>query len=90
MGVPALTLRDATERPETIECGSNVLTGVGGGGVRRCLDWALSSPRSWQAPPEYLATDVSAAVSAIVTGELPPPARRSRAHLGARPMPEAL
>ncbi len=27
MRVPAVTLRDTTERPETIECGSNVLSG---------------------------------------------------------------
>ena len=27
-GVPNVTLRDVTERPETIECGSNILTGA--------------------------------------------------------------
>ena len=27
LGVPNVTLRDVTERPETIECGSNVLAG---------------------------------------------------------------
>jgi UDP-N-acetylglucosamine 2-epimerase len=90
MGVPTLTVRDATERPETIECGSNVLTGVGRGGVRPGLDWALSSPRSWQPPSEYLATEVSATVSAIVTGELPLAVRRGRGRADARPLPEAL
>jgi UDP-N-acetylglucosamine 2-epimerase (non-hydrolysing) len=90
MGVPALTTRDATERPETIECGSNALTGVGVGGVRRGLDWALGVPRSWQPPREYLATDVSATVAAIVTGQLPPTARVERGGAGAPPVPDAL
>jgi UDP-N-acetylglucosamine 2-epimerase (non-hydrolysing) len=90
MGVPALTLRDATERPETIECGSNLLTGVGVGGVRRGLGWALGSPRSWRPPPEYLETEVSATVTAIVTGELPPTARQGPGRAGAPPMPEVL
>ena len=31
-GVPTVTMRDTTERPETVECGSNVLSGVGAGG----------------------------------------------------------
>lgn len=26
--VPTVTIRDVTERPETIECGSNILSGV--------------------------------------------------------------
>jgi UDP-N-acetylglucosamine 2-epimerase (non-hydrolysing) len=90
LGVPAITVRDATERPETIECGSNALTGVGAGGVRRCLAWALGSSRSWQPPPEYLATEVSTTVSAIVTGELPPVVRRGRSRAGAPPVPDAL
>ena len=34
MGVPTVTVRDTTERPETIECGSNVLSGVEPGGDR--------------------------------------------------------
>ena len=29
LGIPTVTLRDVTERPETLECGSNMLTGAG-------------------------------------------------------------
>jgi UDP-N-acetylglucosamine 2-epimerase (non-hydrolysing) len=71
MGVPAVTLRDSTERPETIECGSNVLSGVGRGGVGTALELALQPGRSWQPPPEYLADDVSSTVAGIVLGRLP-------------------
>ncbi len=72
MGVPAVTLRDSTERPETIECGSNVLSGVGRGGVGPALELVLQPGRSWKPPREYLADDVSSTVAGIVLGRLPP------------------
>ena len=71
MRVPAVTVRDTTERPETVECGSNVLSGVGVGGVAPALRLALERPTDWRIPPEYEATNVSSAVGAIVTGPLP-------------------
>jgi UDP-N-acetylglucosamine 2-epimerase (non-hydrolysing) len=66
MGVPTVTVRDCTERPETVECGSNVLSGVEPEGIRRCLEVMLDDSRSWDAPPEYLVDDVSATVANIV------------------------
>jgi UDP-N-acetylglucosamine 2-epimerase (non-hydrolysing) len=66
MGVPTVTVRDTTERPETVECGSNVLSGVEPEGIRRCLELMLDGSRRWQAPPEYLVDDVSATVANIV------------------------
>jgi UDP-N-acetylglucosamine 2-epimerase (non-hydrolysing) len=68
MGVPTVTVRDSTERPETVECGSNVLSGVEPEAIRRCLELALGAPTTWQAPPEYLIGDVSATVANIVLG----------------------
>ena len=71
LGVPAVTVRDATERPETIECGSNVLSGTRPDSIRRCARAALELPRDWTSPPEYLAPEVSATVLKILLGQLP-------------------
>src|SRR5204863_8548948 len=58
MRVPAVTVRDTTERPETVECGSNIIAGVGAG-VAGALQAALELPTDWRIPPEYEAADVS-------------------------------
>jgi UDP-N-acetylglucosamine 2-epimerase (non-hydrolysing) len=68
MGVPTVTVRDCTERPETVECGSNMLSGVEPEGIRRCLEVMLDDSRRWDPPPEYLVDDVSATVANIVLG----------------------
>lgn len=68
-GVPTVTVRDSTERLETIECGGNVLGGTEPEAIARCTRMALSrEPGWWQPPPEYLVRDVSATVSSIVLG----------------------
>jgi UDP-N-acetylglucosamine 2-epimerase (non-hydrolysing) len=66
--VPNVTLRDVTERPETLECGSNILSGAASDDVVRALGIALATPTTWNAPPEYLVPDVSRAVLKIVLG----------------------
>ncbi len=67
-GVPAVTVRDTTERPETVECGSNVLSGVDPQSIRRCTAMVLERQNRWDPPPEYLAADVSNIVAKIVLG----------------------
>jgi len=66
--VPNVTLRDVTERPETIECGSNMLSGCEPAAVLRCLDTVLSHAPDWNPPQEYLEEDVSSKVAKIVLG----------------------
>lgn len=68
LGVPAVTLRDTTERPETVECGSNVVSGVEPAAIVRAAAAALADPPRWTPPAEYLRTDVSATVARIVVG----------------------
>ena len=66
--VPNVTIRDVTERAETIECGSNVLTGSDPDAVLRAVDVALNSACDWVPPAEYVAEHVSTAVTKIVLG----------------------
>ena len=68
--VPNVTIRDVTERPETIECGSNMLSGVDPETVLRCVRPSRAAPPAWTPPPEYLAPDVSSTVVKIVLGYL--------------------
>lgn len=69
MNIPSVTIRDTTERPETIETGGNVLAGVEKSDVVRAVAMAVELPRASQAPPEYLAPQVSATVVKIVLGQ---------------------
>lgn len=67
-GVPNVTLRDVTERPETLECGSNMLSGAGVELVMTCVRTVLSGRRTWSIPKEYLEDNVSETVCRIVPG----------------------
>jgi len=67
-GVPNVTIRDVTERPETIECGSNILTGEAPDMVLQAVEIVLSSASRWTPPEEYLQPEVSTTVIKIVFG----------------------
>ena len=66
--VPNVTIRDVTERPETVECGSNYLSGTNPDEIVRAVNLVTSTPARWTPPREYLAADVAATVCRIVTG----------------------
>jgi UDP-N-acetylglucosamine 2-epimerase (non-hydrolysing) len=66
--VPSVTIRDVTERPETIESGSNVLTGSDPAAIERAMRLAIALPAEWTPPAEYLERHVSTAVAKIVLG----------------------
>ena len=66
--IPNVTLRDVTERPETIECGSNILSGADPENIVRSVELALSHPAEWTPPREYLAEGVAQTVSKVVLG----------------------
>lgn len=67
--VPNVTLRDVTERPETIECGSNILSGVEADTILRCVRTVLDQEPGWTVPSEYLEPHVSETVARIVIGK---------------------
>ena len=68
LGVPTVTLRDVTERPETVECGSNVLAGINADRILSAIELATRSRGGWTPPPEYLVDNVSDTVAKIVLG----------------------
>ena len=65
-----VTLRDVTERPETIECGSNILSGADPDTIMRAVRTVLSSEPNWRVPPEYAVENVSDIVVKLVMGHL--------------------
>jgi UDP-N-acetylglucosamine 2-epimerase (non-hydrolysing) len=65
-GVPNVTLRDATERPETIECGSNILSGVDPSAILAAVRFVTAQLGEWNPPPEYLAPVVAETVCRIL------------------------
>ena len=67
-GIPNVTLRDVTERPETVECGSNILSGADPEMILRAVDIAISQPATWIPPKEYTVENVSQTVCKIVLG----------------------
>jgi UDP-N-acetylglucosamine 2-epimerase (non-hydrolysing) len=68
---PSVTLRETTERPETIDCGSNVVCGIeprdvldAVGAVTQGLE--VGQKPDWSIPEEYLVPDVSRRVVKIL------------------------
>lgn len=68
--VPTVTIRDVTERPETIECGSNILSGADSDAVAEAMRLVLALPAEWNAPVEYETPGVSRIVTRLVLGRL--------------------
>lgn len=66
--VANVTIRDVTERPETIECGSNMLSGAEPGAILRCVSTVLDQKPRWKVPSEYLVENVSQTVVKILLG----------------------
>lgn len=48
--VPCVTLRDNTERPETLDSGGNVLAGASCDSITKAVDRMRSVPRNWMNP----------------------------------------
>jgi len=50
LGVPCVTLRDNTERPETLEVGSNILAGVSADKILKHTRLMLAKENNWENP----------------------------------------
>lgn len=66
--VPNVTLRDVTERPETEECGSNILAGSEPDMVQACVRMAMEKGGRWTPPAEYMVDGVSSTIKRICLG----------------------
>jgi UDP-N-acetylglucosamine 2-epimerase (non-hydrolysing) len=50
LGTPCVTLRDSTERPETVDVGANVLVGTDTEKILKCTEYMLQNNNRWQNP----------------------------------------
>jgi UDP-N-acetylglucosamine 2-epimerase (non-hydrolysing) len=67
-GVPNVTIRDVTERPETLDCGSNILCGSMPEDILQGVRMVTGQSGPWKPPEEYLAPAVAETVCRIVLG----------------------
>lgn len=58
-GVPNVTIRDVTERPETLDAGSNILVGADTDLLSQAVRFVTNSSMDWTAPADYLKSNVS-------------------------------
>lgn len=68
--IPTITIRDTTERPETVWCGSNILSGLDTNSILHCYNSIKHKSRDWSIPDEYNRTDVSDTVINILLSNL--------------------
>lgn len=66
--VPAVTMRDTTERPETIECGSNIISGLNSNKILECTDIMMKNSCSWDFPLGYIDSKVSDKIIKYIIG----------------------
>jgi len=65
--VPNVHIRDFTERPETLECGSNIVSGTNSNQIVSSVDLAIKSTCDWTPPAEYLKQTVSDVVLRLLS-----------------------
>jgi len=66
--VPTVTIRKTTERPETIECGSNMLSGIDSDQIVNCVHVMVNHQKKWSYPEGYDDKDVSDKVIKVLLG----------------------
>lgn len=66
--IPAVTIRKTTERPETIECGSNMLSGINASQIVNSVKVMTNQPKTWSIPEGYDHKNVSDKVIKLILG----------------------
>jgi len=67
--VPSITIRESTERQETIECGSNILVGTDTTQIVNVYNTIHDRIYSWEPPEDYMKDNVSDTVINILLGK---------------------
>jgi len=68
-GIPSITIRESTERHETIECGSTILSGINKDDIIESFNIMMNRNNKWVAPSDYLIDNVSDIVINILIGK---------------------
>jgi UDP-N-acetyl-L-fucosamine synthase len=71
LGFPAITVRNAIERPEAVDAGSIVMTGVNEQNILTTLDMVLENYSDGAVPLEYSADNTSERVLRVILGYTP-------------------
>jgi UDP-N-acetylglucosamine 2-epimerase (non-hydrolysing) len=66
--VPTVTMRNSTERPETVECGSNCVSGVSANQILSSVKVMAYQQKHWTIPEGYGDLDVSDRVVKFILG----------------------
>ncbi|MFP5108867.1 non-hydrolyzing UDP-N-acetylglucosamine 2-epimerase [Neobacillus sp. C211] len=66
--VPTVTIRKSTERPETIECGSNILSGIDANQIVACVYIMVNLPKTWSFPEGYAYKNVADKIIKLLLG----------------------
>jgi len=67
--IPSLTIRESTERQETIECGSSILTGTKYSDIIQSYETITKMSHKWDIPDDYMVKNVSDVVINILMGK---------------------
>jgi UDP-N-acetylglucosamine 2-epimerase (non-hydrolysing) len=59
LGFPAITIRDSLERPEALESGSIILSGIDDSGILNAIELLEKTEKSTNPPAEYFISDTS-------------------------------
>jgi UDP-N-acetylglucosamine 2-epimerase (non-hydrolysing) len=66
LNIPNITIRNTTERPETQEYGSNIVTGINQDNILNGVKTAITLLDEWEQIPEYNRVNVSKTVAKIL------------------------
>lgn len=70
LGFPAVTIRDSMERPEALETGSVIMSGISVEGISEAIHILSSLPRSTTTPADYQVQDTSTRVVNFIASTL--------------------